>query len=219
MKVSSDGSITVLCRGLYTRQTLALQNSNSNSYLQLCSHRLQKLQTNVVANGTHYHHDYKCHKKSNATTAATSTTTANNNNSKEPHIQNHDEIVGVGKCSRSFHANIGPGLEDFCKTLGYTDAQVKNISNFRQPRITSILTAWSSTCVGGIRLRPTMMDDEGRQAKIACCNHTLYLCWMENLFAGNFFWLIKYLIETGKMVFVSSTFSRWKWPSIVDEFD
>ncbi|KAM4093044.1 hypothetical protein ACB094_06G085900 [Castanea mollissima] len=30
-----------------------------------------------------------------------------------------------GKCLRSFHANIGSGAEDFCETLGYTDAQVK----------------------------------------------------------------------------------------------
>ena len=82
--------------GVRTRaKTLALQNSNSNSnsYLQLRSRRLQKPLPNVVVNGTH---DSKRHKNSNA--AAAATTTANDNNSKEPHIQNHDEIVGVGVC-------------------------------------------------------------------------------------------------------------------------
>ncbi|KAK9991535.1 hypothetical protein SO802_026520 [Lithocarpus litseifolius] len=86
--------------GVRTRaKTLALQNSNSNSnsYLQLRSRRLQKPQLNVVANGTHHHHDSKRHKNSNATIAAAATTTANDNNSKEPHIQNYDEIVGVGE--------------------------------------------------------------------------------------------------------------------------
>lgn len=83
--------------GVRTRaKTLALQNSNSNSnsYLQLRSRRLQKPEPN----GTHHHHhDSKRHKNSNATTtAAAAATTANDNNSKEPHIQNHDEIVGVG---------------------------------------------------------------------------------------------------------------------------
>ena len=81
--------------GVRTRaKTLALQNSNSNSnsYLQLRSRRLQKPLPNVVVNGTH---DSKRHKNSNA---AAATTTANDNNSKEPHIQNHDEIVGVGVC-------------------------------------------------------------------------------------------------------------------------
>ena len=86
--------------GVRTRaKTLALQNSNSNSnsYLQLRSRRLQKPQPNVVANVTHHHHhDSKRHKNSNATTTAAATTTANDNNSKEPHLQNHDEIVGVG---------------------------------------------------------------------------------------------------------------------------
>ena len=90
--------------GVRTRaKTLALQNSNSNSnsYLQLRSRRLQKPQPNVVANVTHHHHqhhhDSKRHKNSNATTTAAATTTANDNNSKEPHLQNHDEIVGVGE--------------------------------------------------------------------------------------------------------------------------
>ena len=88
--------------GVRTRaKTLALQNSNSNSnsYLQLRSRRLQKPQPNVVANVTHHHqhhHDSKRHKNSNATTTAAATTAANDNNSKEPHLQNHDEIVGVG---------------------------------------------------------------------------------------------------------------------------
>ena len=80
--------------GVRTRaKTLALQNSNSNSnsYLQLRSRRLQKPLPNVVVNGTH---DSKRHKNSNA---AAATTTANDNNSKEPHLQNHDEIVGVGE--------------------------------------------------------------------------------------------------------------------------
>ncbi|KAM4093043.1 hypothetical protein ACB094_06G085900 [Castanea mollissima] len=35
-----------------------------------------------------------------------------------------------GKCLRSFHANIGSGAEDFCETLGYTDAQVKAMPIF-----------------------------------------------------------------------------------------
>lgn len=45
-----------------------------------------------------------------------------------------------GKCLRSFHANVGSGAEDFCETLGYTDAQVK------------VLTSLLSLCVYSLYL-------------------------------------------------------------------
>ena len=48
--------------------------------------------------------------------------------------------------------------------------------------------------------------------------HMTWICYfacLSLLFRLGFWWCS----ETGKTVFMSSTFSRWKWPSIIDEFD
>ncbi|KAK7814401.1 cyclin-dependent kinase inhibitor 3 [Quercus suber] len=157
--------------GVRTRaKTLALQNSNSNSnsYLQLRSRRLQKPEPNGTHH--HHHHDSKRHKNSNGTTtAAAAATTANDNNSKEPHIQNHDEIVNVSGSSLFMVFN---------KINLYCDRSTREstpCSLIRDPD--NIRTPGSTT-------RPTCSTETNRRTQNATQRHIPTSREIDEFFAG-----------------------------------
>ncbi|XP_030922763.1 cyclin-dependent kinase inhibitor 4-like [Quercus lobata] len=172
--------------GVRTRaKTLALQNSNSNSnsYLQLRSRRLQKPLPNVVVNGTH---DSKRHKNSNATTAAAATTTANDNNSKEAHILNHDEIVGVEDTNQQEDNLINKtdfGVQEASFGENVLDFEARERST-RESTPCSLIRDPDNIRTPGSTTRPTCSTETNRRTQNATQRHIPTSHEIDEFFAG-----------------------------------
>nr|POE44931.1 isoform 2 of cyclin-dependent kinase inhibitor 4 [Quercus suber] len=169
-----------------TRGELAVMEVSQSS-LGLRSRRLQKPEPNGTHH--HHHHDSKRHKNSNGTTtAAAAATTANDNNSKEPHIQNHDEIVGVGEEDTNQQEDNLINKTDF----GVQEASFgENVLDFearerstRESTPCSLIRDPDNIRTPGSTTRPTCSTETNRRTQNATQRHIPTSREIDEFFAG-----------------------------------